>query len=443
MKTLNNFALIFFVLTFATFSFAQKEEILATANGKNYTVKDLDPPTREQYEGLAKAIAAERTELLGDQIAQILLKDEALLRKMTVEKLLEVEIGKRMTAPTAAEIKAIYDANRDQIGERTLDEVKPSIVNFLQRESYPKALTKYIGELNAKYKVVIGKDVNAPTLLATDVLATVNTKPITVKSYNEKAGPLLYEMRMEVYEKTYNYLDTIIFTEVTGIEAKKSDLTTSELIAREITNKMKDYTDEEQEKLADTWEQSLIKKYGIKFLLKEPTPFVQKISVDDDPAQGAATAPVTIVMFSDFQCPACAATHPVLKKVIAQYPGKIRFVVRDYPLVQAHPNAFQAAQAANAARAQGKFFEYIELLYNNQSSLDEASLKRYAAEIGLNQKQFDADLMSGKFADEVRKDAADGNEYGIGSTPTIFVNGVKVRNLSVKAFKQAIERALK
>ncbi|MEK7723316.1 MAG: thioredoxin domain-containing protein [Acidobacteriota bacterium] len=443
MKVFNNVALIFLFLSFAVFSYAQKEEILATANGQNYTVKDLDPATREAYEGLGKAIAAERTELLGDRIAEILFKDEAILRKLTVDKLLEIEIGKRLIAPTAAEIKAVYDANKSQIGDRTLEEVRPNIINFLQRDSYQNALTKYVGELKFKYKVVMGKDVNAPNLLPTDVLATVNNKPITSKAFNEKGGQTLYELRIGVYEKAFNYLETIIFTEVTGIEAKKADLTPADLIAREVTNKMKDYTDEERENLENAFRQSLIKKYNIKFLLKEPVPFAQKISADDDPSQGVATAPVTIVMFSDFQCPACAATHPVLKKVIAQYADKIRFVVRDFPLTQIHQNAFQAAEAANAANSQGKFFEYAELLYNNQDSLDTASLKRFAAEIGLNQKQFDTDLASGKFAAEVKKDMVDGNEYGISSTPTVFVNGVKVRNLSAQAFKKAIERALK
>lgn len=153
MKILNNLGIILVVLTFAVFAFAQKEEILATANGQNYTAKDLDPANREAYEGLAKAVSTERTELLGDQIAQILFKDEAILRKMTVEKLLEVEIGKKMTAPTTAEVKAVYDANKEQIGNRTLEEVRPQIVNFLQRESYPRALAKYVAELKFKYKM--------------------------------------------------------------------------------------------------------------------------------------------------------------------------------------------------------------------------------------------------------------------------------------------------
>lgn len=442
MKLLNKITLISVILIFTIISNAQTDEILATANGQNYTVKDLEPATREMYESLNKILANERTEQLGEQIAQMLYKEEAVIRKITVDKLLETEVPKRMIAPTAAEIKAVYDANKDQIGSRTLEEVRPQIVNFLQRESYSKALFKYVGELKAKHKVVMGKDVNIPNLLATDVLATVNGKPLTVKTFEEKAGQHLYEIRAEVYEKAYNYLDQIIFTEMIGLEAKKADLTSSDLIAREVTSKMKDYSDEEREKLEADFRGKIIQNYKIKFLLKEPKPFVHKVSVDDDPSQGNPNAPVTIVMFSDFQCPACAGSHPLLKKAMAQYGDKVRLVVRDYPL-SGHKNAFKAAEAANAAHVQGKFFEYIELLYNNQDSLDIASLKKFAADIGLNQQKFEADLNSGKFAEEVKKDMADGDEYDVHSTPSIFVNGVKVRNLSVEAFKQAIERALK
>lgn len=147
-------------------------------------------------------------------------------------------------------------------------------------------------------------------------------------------------------------------------------------------------------------------------------------------------------MFSDFQCSACGATHPILKKVIAEYGDKVRFVVRDFPLESVHENAFRSALAANAARVQGKFFEYIDVLYSNQESLDEASLKKYAVELGLNIKQFELDFSSEKTAAEVRKDMADGKHYGVGSTPTIYVNGVKVRRLSAENFRNVIGRAL-
>ncbi|MGI8848923.1 MAG: DsbA family protein, partial [Pyrinomonadaceae bacterium] len=210
-----------------------------------------------------------------------------------------------------------------------------------------------------------------------------------------------------------------------------------------VTDKMREFSAEEREQLQTTFQKRLFQKYNAKILLKEQEPIAQNISTDDDPAQGKQNAPVTIVMFTDFQCPACAAVHPILKNILAQYGDKARLVVRDFPLTTIHENAFQAALAANAANAQGKFFEYTVLLYQNQDRLDAASLKKYASEAGLNQKQFELDLKSEKLTAEVRKDMADGKDYGINSTPTIFVNGVKIRQMSVENLRSAIEKALK
>ena len=131
-----------------------------------------------------------------------------------------------------------------------------------------------------------------------------------------------------------------------------------------------------------------------------------------------------------------------LKRVLDAYEDKIHFVVRDFPLENIHENAFRAALAANAARAQGKFFEYVDVLYRNQDALDKASLLKYAAELGLNGKQFELDFTDARAQAEVKKDQADGRSYGIGGTPAIFVNGVKVHRLSADAFRRAIDRAL-
>src|SRR6185369_9058007 len=127
----------------------------------------------------------------------------------------------------------------------------------------------------------------------------------------------------------------------------------------------------------------LRKSANIRWLISEPAQPIQNISVDDDPARGAANAPVTIVEFTDFQCPACAAMHPILDEVLKSYGDKVRLVVRDFPLNQ-HGFARKAAEAANAANAQGKFFEYASLLFKNQKALDVPSLKKYASEVGLD-----------------------------------------------------------
>ena len=176
-------------------------------------------------------------------------------------------------------------------------------------------------------------------------------------------------------------------------------------------------------------------------LISAPALPVQVISVDDDPIRGDANAPVTIVEFTDFQCPSCAAMHPILDEVLKSYGNKVRLVVRDFPLAM-HANARKAAEAAAAAHAQGRFFEYTDLLFKRQNALDVPSLKKYASEIGLNRARFDAELDSGKYAAEVKHDIDDGEIYGIDSTPAIFVNGVALRELSVEALRASIDRAL-
>jgi protein-disulfide isomerase len=434
-----------FLLLFLSFTcLAQKtDEIIATANNQNYTARDLSPEARQEFENLPKTLANVRQSLLEQQISDMLLESEAAAQKTTVEKLIGKEVKLKVAAPSEAQIKAVYDANRAAIGSKTLDEIRPQIIAYLRREPEQKAYNEFLSNLKIKYKAALGKDVNAPNLTRFEALATVGGKQITVESFEAKNKMMLAEYEADVYEHTREALEQVVFSNLLMAEAKAQNIEASDLIAREITDKMKEFSDDERAKLETALRDKLFKKYNAKFLLKEIAPVAQNISVDDDPAQGKATAPVTIVMFTDFQCPACAATHPALKKVLAEYVDKVRFVVRDFPLMQIHENAFQAAVAANAANAQGKFYEYVEVLYKNQNALDAASLKKYAADLGLNPKQFELDLASQKNADEVLKDLEDGKRYGISGTPTVFVNGVKVRTLSEQGFRNAINKALK
>jgi protein-disulfide isomerase len=439
------FITAFFCLIVLTFSaFAQKtDEVLATATNKTFTASILNAQAQRTWLNRQKIIADERLELFARQVSDILLSMEAAARKTTVEKLLEAEVAAKIPDPTDAQIKAIYDANSDRLGNKPLAEVRPQIVAFLRREPEQKATENFIAALKTKYKPVFGKDVNAPNLKPSDILATVGLKQITVKDFEDANRLALYETEAKIFDLVEQALRDAVGSELLVTESVEQQISPSAIIAREVTDKMKDYTDEERFALQAALNNRLFTKYNAKFLIKEPAAVAQNISTDDDPAQGTANAPVTIVMFSDFQCSACSAVYPVLKKTMAEYKDKIRFVVRDFPLETIHENAFPAAQAANAANAQGKFFEYTELLYNNQDSLGNASLKEFASRVGLDRKKFDADLDSGKYAEEVRKDMADGTAYGITSTPTVFVNGVKVRQFSAEGFKKAIERALK
>lgn len=438
------FVLAYFCLIIFPFAlFAQMpEQVLATANGQKFTVTDLPPEIGQAYVNLSKNVAETRKALLEQQIVETLFETEAKAKNLTVEKFLE-QLKAKVPAPPEKDIQAVYDANREQIGNRTLAEVRPQIVALLREDPEQKALLTTFNTLKTKYKFVPGKDVNALSLRPVDVLATVGAKPITVKDFEEKNKVTLYESKAKVFDAVKFALNELIYNALLSVEAKSLNLEMNELIAREITGKMRQYSPGEQSELETNLRRQLFAKYKTQILLKEPAALKLNISTENAPFKGSPTAPVTVVMFSDFQCSACAATHPVLQKVLAEYSDKVRFAVRNYPLTRIHENAFQAAIAANAAHAQGKFFEYTEILYLNQDALDTASLKKYAGELGLNLQQFELDLQSEKSVENVRKDMADGKSYGITGTPTIFVNGVKVRVVTADGFREAIDKALK
>lgn len=430
------------MLLFSVSFFAQKsDEVLATANGQNYASKDLSPDVKQQWENSGKSIAEMRSALLSQMIADALFEAEAKAKNTTSKKIVEAATAK-VPDPSNDEILSIYEANRNVFGEKTPEEVKPQIVAFLRREPEQKSLEDLVSALKTKYKVIFGKDVNAADLKPLEVLVTVGGKGISVQEFEEKNKIPLSDLRAGIFDEVKNDLEETIYADLIIAEAKARNIDASDLIAQEISDKMRDYSNEERFALQNALMKTLFTKYKTTFLIKEPAAIVQNISADDDPFQGKTTAAVTVVMFTDFQCPACAATHPVLKRVLAEYGDKVRFVVRDFPLSM-HKNAFQAALAANAAGKQNKFFEYTEILYKNQEDLDTASLKKYAADLGLNLPKFEIDLSDEKTAEEVLKDMTDGNNYGISSTPTIFVNGIKVRRLSTAGFREAIERALK
>jgi protein-disulfide isomerase len=170
------------------------------------------------------------------------------------------------------------------------------------------------------------------------------------------------------------------------------------------------------------------------------------VSVENDKVKGAADAAVTIIEFSDYQCPFStrfySQTLPQIEKNYIKT-GKAKFVYRDFPLAF-HQNAQKAAEATECAAQQGKFWEYHETLFENQKALDMASLKQYAKNLGLDMQRFNGCLDSGKMADEVKKDMADAQKYGVQGTPCFFINGIKVDGAQpYGVFAEIIEKELK
>jgi protein-disulfide isomerase len=149
---------------------------------------------------------------------------------------------------------------------------------------------------------------------------------------------------------------------------------------------------------------------------------VVQIDLDDSPVKGPANAPITIVEFADFECPACQTAKPVIDKVLEGYVAQVRFVYKNFPL-DIHPNSVLAARAGVAAQRQGKFWEMHAKMFDNGAPLDRAKLDRIAREIGLDPKKFAADLDSEAVADRVTRDRKQGDSVDIQGTPTLFING--------------------
>ncbi|MEO8041358.1 MAG: thioredoxin domain-containing protein [Acidobacteriota bacterium] len=435
-------AILFAALFVFSVNAQRLDDQLATSKNTMFTASSLSPSGQKLYLEQRKLLAENRADLLSGMIASAVLELESKALNSTPEKLVAAQRTK-VGEPTAAEIKSLYDANVSAVGGRPLAEVRPQLVEYLKNVAGEKAVGDYIQALRVKYKVSTGKDVNAIGLTPAEVVATIGPRSITLGAFQEANKVRLNDTEMEVFEELRGDLESSIFSTLVAEEAKERNLDTGAFIATEITDKLRQFTDEERSAIENALLRRLFTKYAVQMLLREPPRIVQNISIDaDDPQTGNASAPVTVVMFTDFQCPACSRTHPVLKQTLAEYGDKIRFVVRDFPLENIHENAFQAALAANAARAQGKFFEYADVLYKNQDALEKASLIKYAAELGLNAKQFELDFSDARTQAEVRRDQADGRSYGIGGTPAIFVNGIKIQRLSSQAFRRAIDRAL-
>jgi protein-disulfide isomerase len=168
------------------------------------------------------------------------------------------------------------------------------------------------------------------------------------------------------------------------------------------------------------------------------------VSTDDDPFYGPADAPVTIIEFSDYQCPYCTQWQTqVWPQILKNYGDQIRLVYRDFPLASIHSQAAQAAFAADCANEQNAYWQYHDKLFQGKSGLGESAFKEYASELNLDMAAFDECLSSQRYKDEVQADFDYAAKLGVNSTPTFFVNGIAVIGAQpFEVFKQIIDKEL-
>src|SRR5215467_8314234 len=433
-------------------------DALALVNGIKISPKDVDESIKGQIDELEKQVIQARKHELDLEINTRLLEAEAKKRGITSSTLLEREVVSKVKRATDEEAAAFYEQVKAQV-QQPYKDVKESIINYLTNQRQQAEADKLANSLRSSYPVKVFVEAPTPPAKPEDgarVFASVNGENITSAKIEEDLLPFIFNIQMEVYKLRKSALDLRINDSLLEKEAQNRKITTKALLDAEVGGKIKKITEAdardfyeknkdkingdyaqykdkiinylgqlEEQKAEGAFADVLRKTAKIEVYLKEPVPPVLSISTDDRPSRGKVDAPVTIIEFTDYQCPSCGALHPIVEQLVGEYPPeKLRLVIRDFPLDR-HENAFKAAEASEAAREQGKYWEYIDILFRNQNALSVDKLKEYAGQIGLDRAKFDSALDSGKYAELVKRDLNDGSRLGIDSTPTVFINGRK------------------
>lgn len=170
---------------------------------------------------------------------------------------------------------------------------------------------------------------------------------------------------------------------------------------------------------------------------------IYDLPVGNSPVRGDANGTVILTEFADFQCPFCASAHQLVGQVLAAYPTGVKFVYKEFPLTSIHQNAMNASKAAQAAKAQGKYWEMHDKLFENAKALDMDSLKKYAQEVGLDVARWEKDMSSPEVQKQIQDDMQLASASGVRGTPTLFVNGKRVMTRTLEDIKKLIDEALK
>lgn len=449
--------------------------VLAIVNGVKIGIKDVDEPIKERLAAFQNQVVEARNRQLDLEINSRLLEAEARRLRTTPEKLLARDVGNKAKEPSDAEVKAFYEQNKSRI-QGEFKDVKAQVIDYLKGQRQQDLAKKYADRLRARAQVKVLVQNPTPPASEADrarVFAIVNGKRITSGDVEDSLKALIANVEEQIFELRKSALDARINDALLEQEAHNRNVTTDALYRSEVTARVTPVTEEAARKFYEenksridgsfderraqivqyledrerdaaerAFTDQLRKGAEIQVFLKPPEPPFFEIDVGDSPWKGGAAAAVTIVEFTDYECPSCSATQPVLEEVVSEYGGRVKLVARNFPLEQ-HKHAFKAAEAAEAAREQGKYWEYVAILFKNQKALEVEKLKEYADQLKLDRKRFDAALDSGKFAGRVKRDLAEGDRLGVDATPTVFVNGRRARDRSREGLKAAIEAALK
>lgn len=307
------------------------------------------------------------------------------------------------------------------------------------------------------------------------VAARVGDQVVTVDDVEKAIAIQLARLQEQRYQLIELKLEELIGTRLLDQEAKRRGVTVEELVKKEalakapavadaevsafiaqnkarlpqdtpeLRRQVRDHLVEQRaEEARRAYVAGLEKAVKVERLLEEPEPIRLSVTSQGAFSQGIDDAPVTIVEFSDFQCPFCRNVVGTLKEVMRQYPGRVKWAFRDFPIASLHPKAHKAAEAARCAGEQGRFWDYHDFLFEHQAQANTEDFKRFADQLKLDGKRFALCLESGRTQAAVDSDMQEGARLGISGTPTLFINGrLMVGAQPLETFRRIIERELR
>jgi protein-disulfide isomerase len=314
---------------------------------------------------------------------------------------------------------------------------------------------------------VAGQSHTSPT----PVVAVVNGTEITEQQLLDRVRGEMFKLEAQMYEVRRNGTEELISDYLLEQAAQARGLTKDQLLQQDVEAKVGEVTDKEvehfyaanqgrirkpldevrpqilnylqQNKLSEArrvYLKGLRDKAQVKVYL---TPPVVDVSAEDAPFKGPVNAPITIVEFSDFQCSYCKRVVHILDQVLERYPNKVKLAFRDFPIANIHPHAQKAAEAAHCAAEQGKFWEFHDLLFEQQDTIPTTNFAEQAKTLGLDAASFQTCIDSRKYQAKVEGNYAAGVKAGVSGTPAFFINGRLLSGAQpLEAFKAVIDEEL-
>jgi protein-disulfide isomerase/DNA-directed RNA polymerase subunit F len=321
---------------------------------------------------------------------------------------------------------------------------------------------------------MLGPPVTAQTCAKCEPLAEVEGETITSSEVEKILGARLAKLEEQLYAMKQQALDALIGERLLAQESAKRNISVQALLDSEVTAKVAPVTESEIETIyqknksrlkgeeatlrdqirvylqnqnratrREAFLQSLRSQAKVVVHLRAPSAFWADVAVEGAPFRGLATAPVTIVEFSDFHCQYCKQVQTSLAQLLSRYSDKVKLVYRNFPIDSLHPGARKAAQAAQCAKDQGKFWAYHDKLYASEPDASPEKLKAFAEEVGLDLSGFEGCLSSGKYQAIVEKDIEEITRLGVTGTPAFFINGRLLSGTHpLETFVRAVEEEL-